>query len=48
MNDTIFWNLSDEFGENGSEWVGKVIELKVKQFRIEGKNVPGIIGEPAK
>lgn len=44
MNDTTFWNLSDGFGTNGSEWVGKVIELKVKQFRIEGKNVIGIIG----
>jgi hypothetical protein len=48
MNDTTYWNLSDVFGIDGSKWVGRVIELKVKQFRIEAKNVTGIIGEPAK
>jgi len=48
MNDTTYWNLSDVFGIDGSKWIGRIIELKVGQFRIEGRNLTGIIGEPAK
>ena len=48
INDTTFWNLSHDFGANGSEWVGKLIELKLKRFRVEGKNVTGIVGMPIK
>jgi hypothetical protein len=46
MNDTTFWNLSDAYGADESKWVGKVVELKAKQFSIEGKHVTGIVGEP--
>jgi hypothetical protein len=30
------------------KWVGRVIELKVKQFRFEGKTGTAIIGAPTK
>ena len=48
MNDTTFWNLSDNYGTKASEWIGKRMELKVKHFRIQGKDVTGIVGEPVK
>ena len=48
MNDSTFWNLSDAYGADGSTWVGKVLQLKVMEFRIKGKVVAGIIGEPTK
>jgi hypothetical protein len=42
MNDTTFWNLSAAYGVKASDCVGKVIELKGTQFRIEGKIITGI------
>lgn len=48
MNDTTFWNLKDAYGVKPLEWVGKRIKLKVKQFRIQEKDVTGIVGEPVK
>jgi hypothetical protein len=34
--------------ENTSKWIGKEVYLKTEQFKIQGKDVTGIIGEPVK
>ena len=48
MNNTTYDNLLNVFGRNTSEWIGKEVYLRTEQFKIQGKDVTGIIGEPVK
>jgi hypothetical protein len=48
MNNITFKNLLNVFGRNTSEWLGKEVYFKTEQFKIQGKDVMGIIGDPAK
>jgi hypothetical protein len=48
MNNITFKNLLDVFGRNTLEWVGEEAYLRTERFKIQGKDVNGIIGEAAK